>query len=406
MRGNAKTKITRWPYLAAGVVSMLFTGIIYAWSILKAPIGEAFGWTAAQLSLNFTLTMCFFCFGGVVAGILTKRSSPKVVLIIAAIFSCAGFVMTSRLSGQLVLLYLSYGVLSGFGIGMAYNVLIASISAWFPDKKGFCSGALMMGFGSSALILGNIAGTMIYAPSIGWRSTYFIFGILMGAVLLIAAFVMRFPPLGTELPKSQKKPEGPESFELKDYSTVEMMKRASFWMFFTFSISIAAVGNTVISFARDLALSVGASIGLATTLVGVLSVCNGLGRIFCGLLFDNWGRRKTMLFASCLAILASGVTLIAVLISSLPLGVISLCLTGIVYGCGPTIGSAFVSAFYGTKYFGMNFSIANTMLVPASFIATLGSVLQSMTKTYAAPFTLLLGLAVVSLILNLNIKRP
>jgi OFA family oxalate/formate antiporter-like MFS transporter len=113
-----------------------------------------------------------------------------------------------------------------------------------------------------------------------------------------------------------------------------------------------------------------------------------------------------MLFANCLTILAPAVTLTAVLSGSLPLGVVSLCLTGIAYGCGPTISSAFVSTFYGMKYFGMNFSIANTMLVPASFIATVGSVLLSLTKTYAAPFTLLLGLAITGLILNLNIKRP
>jgi OFA family oxalate/formate antiporter-like MFS transporter len=289
---------------------------------------------------------------------------------------------------------------------MAYNVLIASTGAWFPDKKGFCTGALMMGFGSSALVLGNIAGAMIGNPSIGWRSTYLVFGILIGAVLLIAAFVMRFPPQGTELPKSEKKSQGPESFELKDYTTAEMIKRTSFWMFFIFTISMAAIGSTVISFARDLALSVGASVTLATTLVGVLSVCNGLGRIFCGLLFDSWGRRRTMLFANFLSILAPAVTLVAVLIGSLPLIVVSLCLTGIAYGCSPTISSAFVSTFYGMKCFGMNFSIANTMLVPASFIATLASVLLSMTKSYAVPFAMLLGLALIGLVLNLNIRRP
>jgi OFA family oxalate/formate antiporter-like MFS transporter len=399
-------KLTRWPYLVFGVASMVFIGIIYAWSILKAPLGEAFGWTVSQMALNFTLTMCFFCFGGVAAGILTKRSSPKVTLLIAAIASCAGFVITSRLSGQIILLYLSYGVLGGFGIGMAYNVLISSTGAWFPDKKGLCTGALMMGFGSSALILGSIAGAMIGTPAIGWRSTYLVFGILIGIVLLIAALVMRFPPQGTELPKNEKKTQNQEVFERKDYTTAEMIKRTSFWMFFIFTITIAATGSTVISFARDLALSIGASASLATTLVGVLSVCNGLGRIFCGLLFDNWGRRKTMLFANYLSILAPAMTLVAVLIESLPLGVLSLCLTGIAYGCSPTISSAFVSTFYGMKYFGMNFSIANTMLVPASFIATLGSVLLSITKTYVAPFVLLLGLALVGLTLNLNIKRP
>ena len=48
-----------------------------------------------------------------------------------------------------------------------------------------------------------------------------------------------------------------------------------------------------------------------------------------------------------------------------------ICLAGPSYGCSPPISSAFVSAFYGTKHFAMNFSIANTMLIPTSFTATL-----------------------------------
>ena len=53
--------IVRWPFLAVGVVSMLFAGIIYAWSILKAPLAEAFIRSVSQLALNFIPTMRFFC---------------------------------------------------------------------------------------------------------------------------------------------------------------------------------------------------------------------------------------------------------------------------------------------------------------------------------------------------------
>ena len=53
-----KTKTAnRWVILAVSVFAMLFAGIIYAWSILKVPLGENFAWTAQQLSLNFTFTM-------------------------------------------------------------------------------------------------------------------------------------------------------------------------------------------------------------------------------------------------------------------------------------------------------------------------------------------------------------
>ncbi len=166
------------------------------------------------------------------------------------------------------------------------------------------------------------------------------------------------------------------------------------------------MGNTVISFARDLAISVGAQAGLATTLVGVLSVCNGLGRIATGAIFDKIGRRKTMLLANVVAIAAAGVTLLSVLIGSVPLCVAGLCVTGFSYGSCPTISSAFVSAFYGSKHFSMNFSIMNFNLMGASLLATVSSMLLTSAGSYVAPFVLLLALSGVALVLNISVKRP
>ena len=68
-----KTINIRWLYLFIGILAMLFAGVIYAWSILKAPLTEHFGWNASQLSLNFTITMICFCLGGVLGGILAKK---------------------------------------------------------------------------------------------------------------------------------------------------------------------------------------------------------------------------------------------------------------------------------------------------------------------------------------------
>lgn len=398
----------RWFYLAVGVVSMTFAGIIYAWSILKTPFGDAFGWSASQLALNYTLTMCFFCIGGVVSGILTKKTSPRVTLLAAAALTSAGFFLVSQLDGQIWMLYLSYGFMCGLGIGMAYNAVIAATNAWFPDKKGFCSGALMMGFGASALVLGSAAGAMIGSDTVGWRNTYMILGALMGAVMLISALVVRFPGDTVVLPEKEKKADrkSEQSFEVKNYTTAEMLRRPTFWRFFLYTITLYATGSTVISFARDLSISVGASIALATSLVGVLSVCNGLGRIFCGITFDNLGRRKTMLIASGIAILASLVLLIAVLNNSIATCIVGLCLTGIAYGCSPTISAALIGTFYGTKHFGMNFSISIMALIPAAFTATLASELVGSTGNYVTPFMMLIALSVLGLLLNVSIRQP
>ena len=162
MQNTKQNLSARWLYLAVGVVAMLFAGILYAWSILKSPFAAEFGWGASDLALNFTFAMCFFCVGGLLGAQMAKRVGHKIAIMAAGVLSALGFGLTATLSGSSVfMLYITYGVLAGMGIGVAYNVVISTVSAWFPDKKGFCSGCLMMGFGMSALVLGNAADSMI-----------------------------------------------------------------------------------------------------------------------------------------------------------------------------------------------------------------------------------------------------
>lgn len=394
----------RWLYLALGVVSMLFAGIIYGWSILKVPFTEI--WDASQLALNFTITMTFFCLGGFVGAKLSKQWGIAVSILTAGTLSCAGFLLTSLLDGSsIVMLYLSYGVLAGLGIGIAYNAVISTVSAWFPDKKGVCSGCLMMGFGASSLVLGNLASSAM--DTIGWRVTFAILGGGLLIVLALTGLVLKRPADGTQFPapKARRQTKG-EDFTSVEYSTGEMLRRPSFWMAFIGIGLLAAVGSSVISFARDLALSVGAEAALATTLVGVLSICNGLGRIFTGALFDAVGRRFTMLAANFLTIAAAGVTLLAVISGSLPLCIVGLCLVGMSYGACPTVSSAFVSAFYGNKFFPTNFSVMNFNLIGSSLMATACGSLLTATGSYMAPFAMLLCLSIAALALNLMLKKP
>ena len=397
----------RWIILAVAVFSMLFAGIIYAWSILKVPFAQELGYEVSTLSLNFTLTMCFFCLGGLFSSGLVKKFGTKPMIVVSGILAGLGFVLTSFLTeATSVLLFITYALVSGLGIGMAYIIIISTVNAWFPDRRGLSSGALMMGFGASSLVLGNLANSL-FASSIGWRGTYIVIGVAIAVVIALSAIFIEKPDASVKLPAPKvtaRKRE--ESFEARDYTSGEMIKRFTFWRAFLFLVFNTAVGSAVISFARDLALSVGAEVALATTLVGVLAMFNGLGRILTGIVFDKMGRRFTMLAANILTIFAAGMTLLAVSINSLPLCIIGLCLTGMSYGASPTVASAFTSAFYGQKHFASNLGVVNFNLMAASFIATACSSLQVSSGGYVAPFVLLLSLAIAGLALNISIKKP
>lgn len=398
----------RWLYLAAGVFAMLFSGVLYAWSILKIPFSEQFGWSASALSLNFTLTMCFFCLGAFWGSLVCKKIGPKFTLLMAGALVGVGFVSTGFLNAASpYLLYLTYAVLAGSGIGVSYNVVVSTVCAWFPDKKGLCSGCLMMGFGVSTLLLGNTISVLFENPAFGWSKTYILLGGVIAAVLIVAGLVLRLPSAEMQFPTPKaKKAANKESFVVRDFTTAEMLKSFTFWRALACMAFMTAVGNAVISFARDLVLSVGATAALATTLVGVLSVFNGFGRVLTGAVYDALGRRTTMIAANVLTIAAAGGALIAVQCHSLPLCIAGLCLAGLSYGSCPTVTSAFTASFYGSKHFSINYSLTNFNLIVAAFIANAGNGLLASSGGYAAPFVMLLVLAVCALGLNFSVRKP
>ena len=175
---SAKTNLNkRWLFLGVGVFTMLFSGVLYAWSILKIPFKEVFGWSDKSLALNFTLTMCFFCLGAFFGSLICKRIGPKITLIIAGLLVGVGFISTGFLNAERpYLLYVTYALLAGTGIGISYNVVVSTVNSWFPDKKGLCSGCLMMGFGISTLLLGNVVSALFENENVGWSKAYIILG--------------------------------------------------------------------------------------------------------------------------------------------------------------------------------------------------------------------------------------
>ncbi len=392
----------RYFYLLVGTIALLFAGTVYAWSILKVPLSQDFGWTVPQLTVNFTLTMSFFCLGGVLGSLLNKRIGLKNTLIISAILSGTGFIFTSFLSGSSIsMLYFWYGIVCGLGIGIAYNNIISAVNQWFLDKKGFSSGVLLMGYGASSLIVGSIAAKMISNVNFGWRNTYLSIGIALFVVLFACALILK----AKVFDDTDKTNLSSVSLQTKDYTLTEMLKSISFWKALAVITFLASCGNTVISIAKDISLASGLSETLAVTMVGVLSICNGFGRIICGLIFDKFGCKKTMIYADMLTVIAGIVILEAVMNSSVVLCIAGLCIVGLSFGCCPTISAAFVADFFGKKNYNLNYSVFNLNLLIASLIASFESYLLAVSGGYTVPFVVLISLAVVALGITLSIKK-
>ena len=97
-------------FLAVGVFAMLFSGILYAWSILKVPFKSDFGFSDSSLAFNFTLTMCFFCIGAFLGGRLFKIIGTRWTIILSGLLVGIGFFCTGLMANTVALLYVFYAV--------------------------------------------------------------------------------------------------------------------------------------------------------------------------------------------------------------------------------------------------------------------------------------------------------
>ncbi|MEG0302417.1 MFS transporter [Gordonibacter sp.] len=375
----------RMRYLAAGVLSLLFLGLIYSWSNFSAPIGQEYGWDRESMRLVFTVSIIGFCAGGLLGARLNKKLSFKPALLIAGALLVGGFASTALLidTGGLLLLYVSYGVLCGGGCGIAYNVIISTVNAWFPDRIGFSSGALMMGFGLGGLILGTAAAAGI--DMVGWKAVFLVLATLIALVIGVTALVIK--PKGRAQAASAKASamERPPATRVdrREGGSVKVIAGESasaarsplFWIYCIWATCALCAGLIIIGDAKPAALAVGLEAGFATLLVGLVSTTNGLARIVIGMVYDRCGLRLVVAISSLSALAGA----LALALSFAPgmqvplLFVAGALLVGFSYGCIPVISSAFTLGQYGPGRYPENLALANFTMAPAAVLSSLAA---------------------------------
>lgn len=192
-----------------------------------------------------------------------------------------------------------------------------------------------------------------------------------------------------------------------DIDTKQMVARSSFWLFFLWTICIGGAGMALISQAGGIAREVGPEVAAGTiaTVVGLISIFNGLGRVFFGNLFDKKGRKVTMLTVGAAFGISSLLLVGALTAGAFPLIIAGFICCGFSYGgLNPSI-SAFVNSSYGGTHYPMNFSVMNLNLLAASFGGTIAGILFDASGSYMTTLFYMIGSAVVSLVFTLAIRK-
>ena len=384
--------------LVIACLAMFTLGFVYGWSVFSTPIAEEFQWEPATLAFTFTLLMWLFCAGGFVGAKVCERTNSHVTIIIAAAFILLAFVSTSLLARADApwILYLTYSFFGGLGVGMAYTVTMATILAWFPDRAGSASGVLLLCYGASTMILSSVAAWLF--TIMNWRMAFPIIAIAMAGILAVCGGILLRRPTEEELallPKP-KSAEGKSSDVQRSYTTAEMLRTPMFWSYVIWMIVCCTIALGFTGNANQFALGAGAQPAFAVAMVGIYSVCNGLGRLIFGFIYDAIGTGRTILLVAIAHGVAALLIAAGLLTQSVPLMVFALIFAGLAIGGTPVCGAGFAATAFGPEHYAQNFSILNLAIIPGALI---GPIVLSISLSMTGGFVPgLLGGAVLSLV--------
>lgn len=358
--------------LCVGMALPLFLGLIYAYSVLLAPLKAEFAWPMSGMTFIFALSITAFTVGGLASGRLMARRRVRRGLLLGASLLLVGFLGVPHAAGaeSLAFAALMYGMLASFGIGLVYNIVIPVVSAWFPDKPGFAQGVCLMGFGMGGFLLGPLA-TGLYAM-FPWRVVIGCLGVVFAALIVASSFVIRAPRLDEiGLPE-------PVAGPARDAGAGEgechgLLSSPVFYLEFLFLFFMGSNGMGITGIGRELPLTLGVDDMAAAFIIGFVNIGSGIGRFGGGVLLDRIGCERSML-----GIAVMGVASPAIVAASLAMGSVALQLSGCLL-FGVSWGAAIVTMPFITRRewgqadLAQNMAVVNTHSIFGALAGSFGA---------------------------------
>jgi len=414
---------------------MLGPGALYAYSLFTQPLLASFNWTTTQTTWAFALANFFLGLGAVIGGIWFHHVGPRPVALAGIALWGLGnvFAGNGTIAHGVTWFWVTYGIIGGLGCGMAYIAAVATVIKWFPERRGFGGGLVVMGFGLGApiytLILRSFpafaaaaraASTFVAARTSAetslttFNASQYLLKpeMVAGLMNLFVYSGVAFIVLGCLFAFALREPVhnyAVHGITAKDddvsYTTGEMVGNPQFYLLWIMLFMNVTAGIIMISNLTGIMQEL---TGLSAAAIGatyaMLAFFNGFGPLVWGWLSDRIGRRLAFALIFGIQVVLffflSEFHSLAVLATAC--AIVLLC-----YGGGFGVMPAFNADFFGTKHFGANYGLNLTAwgcagLLGPAFVA----MVKDLTGSYAGALLPVAIMLLVAIIFPLISDKP
>jgi MFS transporter, OFA family, oxalate/formate antiporter len=395
---NNKTNWAGITVTSAATGINLILGLLYSWSVIKSSLVNDWGWTNTQASLPYTVCVALLSFMTVLGGRLQDKFGPRKIALIGGLLFGTGILLSAFAKSPGVML-VTFGLVSGLGMGFAYASATPAAIKWFePSKKGLISGIVVAGIGVSSIYMAPLTNTLL--RNYGTQSTFLILGVIALAMLITCSLIIRNPHEGF-IPNSKLGKKA--STHSADYTWQEMLKKRSFYLIWATYLLSATAGLMLIGHVVSIVkVQTGSDKGFF--LVMILAAFNTLGRILGGFISDKIGRTNALL----LVFLIQAVNMFAFsFYTTIPLLIVGISVAGVAYGALFALFPSTTADFFGIKNLGVNYGLVFTSWGIAGIIGPiLAGRVADVTGNYNASYLVAGAMLLIGALLVKLIKSP
>src|SRR3989442_2727662 len=267
----------RWVLAITAFLMQLALGSVYAWSVFLKPVIAVYHVSRLQANLTFSIVLLALGVTAGFGGYLNNRYGPRVIATVGGVLYGLGVLLAAFAAPNILVLYLTFGVIGGIGVGLGYIVALAMLIKWFPDRRGFITGLAVAGFGGGALITGPVAAALI--ASVGVNNTFLYLGIAYLVVIVVVAQFFRTAPDGYAPAGWTPSARQQTDRVARDYTLLEAFRLPRWYLLWLILALNVTAGAVLISVASPLAQAfTGVDALTAAILVSTISIFNGVGR--------------------------------------------------------------------------------------------------------------------------------
>ncbi len=285
------------PVLAC-IITMLCVGIVYMWNVFQQPVMDYYGWEKTAVSFISAVNLFAFTAGIFLGGVIVDRKGPRIVNMISGVLFFVGLFLSSVLPKSAPwLIYITYGVLGGVGVGLAYAGATNCLQKWFPTRRGFASAIATCAFGTSIVVCVPIAKAFLEQ---GVPFAFRMLGSILGAIVFVCAFFIFTPPKGYMADKIP-----PRAEEKAPYSVKEALKDPRFWFMCTPLFFMTVTYMVVNPIIQTLGRERGLSPALLTTTAMLVGIASAVSRFIVPTISDKLGRARSILVMTVLMLVCA-----------------------------------------------------------------------------------------------------